>query len=191
MTDHSTIWMAIDLMRAPANVRRVRSAPLPKDVNKLLAIAAGDETVLSEAKAGTNRPGTSLREAAGFYIEQILLHPDADHYRVLGVQPGAAITELRRNMALLIRWLHPDQNNGAERSVFVARVTRAWNELKNEDRRAAYDLDRRRELSKRAPHQLKRSQKRSVAPSKGMRGQRPPLGLLKRLMTTLFGGRAL
>ena len=51
MTDHSTIWMAIDLMRAPSNVRRVRSAPLPKDVNKLLAIAAGDEAVLSEAKA--------------------------------------------------------------------------------------------------------------------------------------------
>ena len=50
MTDHSTIWMAIDLMRAPVNVRRVRSAPLPKDVNKLLAIAAGDETVLGEAK---------------------------------------------------------------------------------------------------------------------------------------------
>ena len=66
-------------------------------------------------------------------------------------------------MALLIRWLHPDQNNGAERSVFVARVTRAWNELKNEDRRAAYDLDRRRELSKRAPQQLKRSQKRSAS----------------------------
>ena len=64
-------------------------------------------------------PEHSLREAAGFYIEQILLHPDADHYRVLGSQPGAANTELRRNMALLIRWLHPDQNNGAERSVFL------------------------------------------------------------------------
>ena len=56
MTDHSTIWMAIDLMRAPANVRRVRSAPLPKDVNKLLAIAAGDETVLGEAKAAPIGP---------------------------------------------------------------------------------------------------------------------------------------
>ena len=189
MTDHSTIWMAIDLMRAPANVRRVRSAPLPKDVNKLLAIAAGDEMVLGEAKAGTNRSGTSLREAAGFYIEQILLHPDADHYRVLGVQPGAANTELRRNMALLIRWLHPDQNNGAERSVFVARVTRAWNELKNDNRRAAYDLDRRRKNAKRTADRPKRDQKRTKAFSRS--GGQPSVGFLQRLMTALFGGRAL
>src|SRR4029079_13128465 len=124
-------------------------------------------------------------EAAGFYIEQILLHPDADHYRVLGVHPGAANTELRRNMALLIRWLHPDQNNGAERSVFVARVTRAWNELKNEDRRAAYDLDRRRENAKRAPDRPKRDPKRTMALSS--RGGQPAVGFLKRLMTTLFG----
>ena len=181
--------MAIDLMRAPANVRRVRAASLPKDVSKLLAIAAGDEAVIGVAKAGTNRSEHSLREAAGFYIEQILLHPDADHYRVLGVQPGASNTELRRNMALLIRWLHPDQKNGAERSVFVARVTRAWNELKNEDRRAAYDLDRRREFSKRAAHRPKRDPNRGAS-SSGANGQRPATGFLQRLMTTLFGGRA-
>ena len=183
--------MAIDLMRAPSNVRRVRAAPLPKDVGKLLAIAAGDEAVLMEAKKGTNRSEHSLREAAAFYIEQILLHPDADHYRVLGAQPEASSAELRRNMALMIRWLHPDQNNGAERSVFVARVTRAWNELKNEERRAAYDLNRRRELSRRAAHRLKRDQKRSGASSINTRVPRPPLGLLKRLMVTLFGGRVL
>jgi len=183
--------MAIDLMRAPSNVRRVRAAPLPRDIGKLLAIAAGDEAVTSEAKRGTNRPEPSLREAAAFYIEQILLHPDADHYRVLGAPPEATNAALRRNMALMIRWLHPDQKNGDDRSVFVVRVTRAWNELKNEDRRAAYDLNRRRELSKHAAHQLKRDQKRSVASSIGTRSRRPPVGLLKRLMMTLFGGRAL
>ncbi len=157
--------MAIDLMRAPSNVRRVRAAPLPKDVGKLLAIAAGDAAALGEAKSGTNRAEQSLRQAAAFYIEQILLHPDADHYRVLGAQPDASNAELRRNMALLIRWLHPDHKNGSERTVFANRVTRAWNELKTEDRRAAYDLDRRRELAKRDA--LKRDQKRSVAPPTG------------------------
>ena len=69
-------------------------------------------------RAGTNRSEHSLREAAAFYIEQILLHPDADHYRVLGAQPDASTAELRRNMALLIRWLHPDHKNGAEQIGF-------------------------------------------------------------------------
>ena len=188
MTTHSTIWMAIDLRRAPSNVKRVRAAPLPKDVSKLLAIAAGDEAALTEAKKGTSRSERSLREAAGFYIEQILLHPDADHYRVLGSQSKASNAELRRNMALLIRWLHPDHKNGSERTVFTARVTRAWNELKNEDRRTAYDLTRRRELSKRSSHQ-----KRSVVShtGRGSKAQQAPLGLLKRVMISLFGGRVL
>ena len=159
MTNHSTIWMAIDLLRAPSNVRRVRTTPLPKDVSKLLAIAAGDEATLGEVKRGTNLPEQSLREAAAFYIEQILLHPDADHYRVLGAQSNASIAELRRNMALLVRWLHPDHKNGSDRSVFVGRVTRAWNELKSEDRRASYNLSRRRGLEKRASKSVKRNRK--------------------------------
>ena len=79
-----------------------------------------------------------------------MLYPDADHYRVLGARPEASTSELRRNMALLIRWLHPDQQNGGDRSVFTTRITRAWNELKTEDRRTAYDLSRRRALEKKS-----------------------------------------
>ena len=192
MTNHSTIWMAIDLLRAPSNVRRVRTTPLPKDVSKLLAIAAGDEATIGEAKRGTNLPEQSLREAAAFYIEQILLHPDADHYRVLGAQTDASIAELRRNMALLVRWLHPDHKNGSDRSVFIGRVTRAWNELKSEDRRASYNLSRRRELEKRASKSVKSNRK--PTPSRVSRGARPqklPSGFLKRIMVSLFGERVL
>lgn len=187
MTNHSTIWMAIDLRQAPSNVKRVRAAPLPKDVSKLMAIAAGDEVALTEAKKGTCRSEQSLREAAGFYIEQILLHPDADHYRVLGARSEASTAELRRNMALLIRWLHPDHKNALERTVFTARVTRAWNELKNEDRRAAYDLTRRRELSRR----ISRQKRSAVSQGRGSKAQQAPLGLLRRVMISLFGGRVL
>src|SRR4029079_6565261 len=148
MSDHSTIWMAIDLIRAPANIKRVRAASLTKDVGTLLAIAAGDEAALTNAKKATGRSAQSLQEAAGFYIEQIMLHADADHYRVLGSQRGASVSELRRNMALLMRWLHPDHKIASGRTVFATRVSRAWNELKSEERRAAYDLSRRRALSK-------------------------------------------
>jgi hypothetical protein len=39
--------------------------------------------------------------------------------------------ELRRNMALLLRWLHPDL---AERSIFIGRVAAAWNNFKGHKR---------------------------------------------------------
>ena len=145
--DHvASLNMAIDLMRAPSQVRLVRSAPLPDGVLTLLRIAAGDEEATSQAIAATGRSRETVREAAAFFIEQILFCPEADSYRVLGARPEASKSELRRNMALLLRWLHPDHDPQGERSVFAGRVTRAWNDLKTQERRAAYDRSRRMAL---------------------------------------------
>ena len=198
MTNNSIVWMALDLWQSPSSVKRLRAAPLPADISTLLQIVAGDEEVSTKASEATRRSPKSISEAAAFYIEQILLHPDADHYRVLGAHPDASAAELRRNMALLIRWLHPDQQNGAERSVFVARVTRAWSELKTEERRAAYDLSRRRASGKVERHKKAR---RAAALCRGHLPHRgtPPFsrkrvsiqahhpGILMRVLLTLFG----
>jgi DnaJ-class molecular chaperone len=83
-----------------------------------------------------------VSKAAVFFIEQILFAPDADSYRVLGVGPRATPGELRRNMALLLRWLHPDLDPQATHSTFACKVTGAWNDLKTAERRAAYDRSR-------------------------------------------------
>jgi hypothetical protein len=134
---------AIDLLHLPSQVRSVRSAPLPVDVRVLLRIAAGDEEVISQAVESAGRSRDVVREAAAFFIEQILLYPGADSYRVLGSMPEAPYRELRHNMALLLRWLHPDVDRQEQRVVFAARVTRAWNDLKTNERRVAYDRLRR------------------------------------------------
>src|SRR5262249_93276 len=85
------------------------------------------------------------------------LHPYADSYRVLGATSEASYSELRRNMTLLLQWLHPDVDRGDGRSVFAARVTRAWNDLKTPERRAPYD----RAQSSASTHQLSRANKKS------------------------------
>lgn len=131
--------LAIDLMQLPSQVRSVRSAPLPDNVRVLLRIASGDEEITSQAAEWAGRSPAIVREAAAFFIEQILLYPGADSYRVLGSTPEAPYSELRHNMALLLRWLHPDRDPEQQRAVFSARVTRAWNDLKSKERRAAYD----------------------------------------------------
>jgi curved DNA-binding protein CbpA len=117
-------------------------------VLELLRIAAGDEEAIGEATEVAGRSRDVVREAVAFFIEQILLSPDADSYRVLGANPEATSAELRRNMALLLRWLHPDLDPHAGRSVFATRVTLAWNDLKTSDRRAAYDRLRQISLTK-------------------------------------------
>jgi hypothetical protein len=203
MMDHSTIWMAVDLMQAPSRVKLVRTAPLPSDVSTLMRIAAGDEEVMREAVAATGRPHATVREAAAFYIEQILLYPDADSYRVLGARHDASNAELRRNMALLIRWLHPDQQNRSERSVFTTRVTKAWNELKTDEKRAAYDQSRRSALINKSLFRKKQTAQKGPSGSRASQnggalrmhpisrhhvGHHPHhSGILKRVLLMLFG----
>ncbi len=139
MSDKRALKIAIDLMHLPSQVRLIRSQPLPDGMPMLLRIAAGDIDAQQRAVELTDRLPAVVRRAATFFIEQILFAPEADSYRVLGTTPEANATELRRNLALLLRWLHPDLDTGGERSVFVSRVTTAWNNLKTQERRAAYD----------------------------------------------------
>lgn len=139
MPDRAALKIAIDLLHVPSRVRLVRSEALPDDVEFLLRIATGDEECERIAAGVTGRTPDVIRKAAMFFIEQVLFAPDADSYRVLGSNAQASSGDLRRNVALLLRMLHPDLDANGERSVFVGRVTTAWNNLKTPERRAAYD----------------------------------------------------
>jgi curved DNA-binding protein CbpA len=108
----------------------------------LLTVAAGDAETETAAVARLGRPIEDIRTAATFFIEQILLAPGTDSYRVLGAGPAASAGELRHNMALLMRWLHPDVAREGEQAALAARIAGAWNLLKTPERRAAYEEER-------------------------------------------------
>lgn len=148
MSDRVALKAAVDLLNVPTQVRLTRAAPLPDGVLILLRIAAGDEASEQTAAALMDRSQEFMRKASMFFIEQILFAPEADCYRVLGSAPNASAAELRRNVALLLRWLHPDLDPRGERSVFTGRVTTAWNNLKTPERRAAYDAMLMRQVEK-------------------------------------------
>ena len=138
--------IALILAERPASARSASRMPLPSGMTFLLEVATGDAAALDSAQMTTNRPQIVLRKAAAFFIEQVLFTQTADSYRVLGATSAAPRRELRRHMALLVRWLHSDRlvrgadDFAIDRSIFVYRVTRAWDDLKHDQRRAAYDL---------------------------------------------------
>ena len=203
-----TVKVAIDLMHLPSQARRMRAAPLPDDVVVLLRVASGDEETISLAAEKLGRSRETVREAATFYVVQILLFPNADSYRVLGARPEATNGELRRNMTLLLRWLHPDLDRKGELSVFAARVTRAWNDLKTPARRAAYDraqgkLLADKSLLRKKGHLHARSNGQGFKQRLNNRGRqhvtyrRPRyidaserVGLIRRILLLLFGRTA-
>ncbi len=139
MDQTTAIRLAIDLVQVPSRIRATRSRPLPDGMGLLLRVAAGDEGATLSVADPTGRTPEFLREAATFFIEQILLAPDADSYRVLGADYRCEGPQLRSHMALLLRWLHPDVAGDDDRSIFAARVIAAWDDLKSPERRRAYD----------------------------------------------------
>jgi hypothetical protein len=188
MGDGEALRVAVDLLHVPSRVRLLRREPLPDGVPLLLRIAAGDDGAESEAAKAVDRSGEVVREAAAFFIEQILLCPEADSYRVLGASPEASAGELRRNMALLVKWLHPDVDRPGDQSLFAHRVTMAWDDLKTPERRAAYDAAR---LGQQA-----RKSRRGSGRMRGRQGKQPArgapypharAGLLRRALSFLLG----
>lgn len=93
--------------------------------------------MIGEVSRATGRSEGQLRHAASFFVEQILLADSSDFHRVLGGDCDTPVDLLRRHMALMMRWSHPDvvqAGSSVDRSVFAGRVTGAWNALKTQER---------------------------------------------------------
>jgi len=131
---------ALALLHAPGERHALRQRPLPGGMHTLLGIAAGTMSDASAEAARTlGEPEARLREAAQFYAREVLFHPRADAYRVLGVDRNAGAEQIKAHHRLLQLWLHPDRLQGEDDAIFAARVNAAWNHLRSEDRRKAYD----------------------------------------------------
>jgi hypothetical protein len=173
---------AIDLVQAPSRVRVAQSGPLPDDVLLLLRIAARDEEALARAEATSGRTRELLHAAAMFFVEQILLAPRSDAYRILGADSSTPTPDLRRNMALLLRSLHPDVEPNGDGPTAAWRVAQAWNDVKTPERRAAYDASLTQAPAR--PSRRVGGKRRRRLPAPAPRAARP--GLLLRALLFLF-----
>jgi hypothetical protein len=139
MAGRTALQRAIDLLRVPSQVQLIKSEPLPEGVELLLRIAAGEADAARSAAVTVRRSPKTVRRAATFFIEQILFAANADSYRVLGADAAAGAGELRRNAALLFKWLHAQRDAHGAQAAFASRLAAAWNDLKTPERRVAYD----------------------------------------------------
>ncbi|MGO8780502.1 MAG: hypothetical protein ACLQKK_16565 [Rhodomicrobium sp.] len=140
---------ALAMLHRPQLSRFAQRSALPGGVTLLLEVAAGEPDALRESQRLTGRSEDLLKKAAGFFIEQVLLTRASDSYRILGTSSSASAKQMRYHMALILKWLHPDliaRSGGGphiDKSALAGLVTGAWEALKTEDRRAAYDAELR------------------------------------------------
>src|SRR5262245_20339431 len=127
----------------PALARTSILPRLPPNIIELMRIAAAAPEACEAAVAKTGEPTAVVIEAARFYLQHSLLRPEADCYRVLGIEPTASRATARSHMRWLLQWLHPDRNNNSWDAVYAERVLNAWREVSASNGSAAPKYSRR------------------------------------------------
>lgn len=138
----AALFRALALLRSPRDARPAARERLPAGMALLLRIVGGDEQALAASRGVSGASDQDLREAAIFYVQQVLFAPGADSYRVLGVDSDADDERIKEHYRWLVRWLHPDRNPDAWEAVYADRVNRAWQDLRTRDRRQRFDESR-------------------------------------------------
>jgi hypothetical protein len=129
MTPNRALDAALALWRAPSLAGVMRSRPLPEGLTFLLRILSGELEALAEAQRLTRLDKDTIIAVAELYVLRVMLFRGASPRRILGVEPGAERSQIRRNMSYLTSWLHPDRNARAWRVVFARRVLDAWRRI--------------------------------------------------------------
>jgi curved DNA-binding protein CbpA len=135
--------LALAIHRSPARYTELLrgDTPLPASVSVLLRLAGGTAASDLDPALASLAPESELRQSALFFIEQVLFQRDANHYRVLGLNPGAAQEQIKENHRLLMRLFHPDRETQPDerREQFATRANLAYNTLRDAGSRADYD----------------------------------------------------
>jgi hypothetical protein len=120
---------AIALSRAPRLTRVMRSMPLPEGLTFLFQILSGERQALVEAQQMTGLDEKVILSIIEFYVLRVLLFRGASSHRILGVEPEAERSQMRRHMGYLMNWLHPDREASTLRVAFARRVLDAWHQI--------------------------------------------------------------
>ncbi len=114
---------------------------LPEGMHELLRIAVGKDEAYGEAawiSLGCDRK--ELREAARHFVAKVLFVEGADYFRNLALDPDARDEQIKAHYRLLFRIFQPangeNDPNWSRRQVKA--LNRAYNTLRNGERRAAY-----------------------------------------------------
>lgn len=125
MNKRGAIELALDLYRHPIKVKSVRAAPLPLDVLQLVRIVAGSDDEIAALALPDFKSASEMREAAVFFIQQIMFQTGNAPRRILGLSEDASAQQIKDHKRLLLKWLHPDRNQNTWERVYFQRVIQA------------------------------------------------------------------
>jgi len=139
------VSLALDYHRDPLAFRHLGEAcrPLPDGFEDLFAefcAVLAPARIAATAEQFAVEKG-ELEEAARFLVRHVLLNPESDHYRCLGLNRGAEPEAIRRHYQLLIRMFHPDRAEASTEfwAFHATRINLAYQTLRDAEARRDYD----------------------------------------------------
>jgi hypothetical protein len=117
--ERDAMFFAVEAFRPTSLKKRTLSQVLPPGMLIVIKAAAGDEPTLAQ-QADIHRMGVEqVQEASKHYLLKLLLEPDNQGLRLLGLSAGASDSQIKDHKRWLLKWLHPDRNpNSWEQSLF-------------------------------------------------------------------------
>ena len=142
MVSSSLLEMALAFYREPVRFRDLKDPdrPLGGDAGPLLRLAAGSNPDALQLPPDLAEHD-EWQAAARFFVQQVLLAPGADYYRLHGLPRQADATEIRSHHRLLMRLVHPDRTHtdDAWQTAAAARINQAHTTLRDPEKRAEYN----------------------------------------------------
>lgn len=131
MPGEDIFTLAQALFQEPGLRHELRRSPVPDDIDRLLALVGHDRQLLEQRARALRTEPAQLQRIARFYVQEVLLFPDADDQRLLGAPAGADAATLKRHHRLLQSWLHPDRADpGSGEAIHSARINAAFQRLR-------------------------------------------------------------
>lgn len=131
MPDIATLRLIEEVRHDSERAALLRESPLPEAIGEILALLGGHPDRLLPAAAQLECEPEDLLESARHYVREVLLHPEADDARMLGITAASGPEDLKLNYRALQSWLHPDREGApADAGDLSARLNAAWSRLR-------------------------------------------------------------
>ena len=132
MERRAALDVALDMVQRPLLAKQAQTQPLPDGVLQLIRIAADSDENIAWTSRTRARSSREIRDAAVMFLQQVLFHPGADSFRVMGLAADATPANLHEHRKWLLKWLHPDRNPDKWESLLFRRVLDAAGEVQRQ-----------------------------------------------------------
>jgi hypothetical protein len=141
MNTRGAVELALDLYRHPIKVTAARKSALPADILALIRIVAGSDDEMAALDLPDVKSPTEMREAAAFFMQQVMFQKDNDSHRILGLNSKSTAQQIKDHKRLLLKWLHPDRNQNKWERVYFQRVLHAAEKLEGNSTNALVPVE--------------------------------------------------